>query len=239
MFSSTSLSRINNIRAALTNPQKGTQLVAMFFAHMRSLADELAAAGRPLEDDELISYILNGLDMDYQPLVSALDARTIPVTLDELFAQMSNFDQRVALFQGAGTGGGFKSSANIATRGRGGGGSVTVDLLATRARAMVGATAAARKATRAAAADPPPPTIGVGAPAPPTAINHARTLLGAKSVASWDTQQKIAGTNLRMIMMHRPKMKRWPGRLKPHMVLTRTGTSTAEPQTTSPASWKK
>ena len=119
MFPSTSLSRINNIRAALTNAQKGTQSVATFFAYMRGLADELAAAGKPLKDDELISYILNALDMEYQPLVSALAARTTPVTLDELFGQMSNFDQRVALFQGAG--GGFKSSANVATRGRGGG----------------------------------------------------------------------------------------------------------------------
>ena len=48
MFSSTSLSRINNIHAALTNAWKGTQSMATFFAHMRSLADELAAAGRPL-----------------------------------------------------------------------------------------------------------------------------------------------------------------------------------------------
>jgi hypothetical protein len=56
--------------------------VASFFAHMRGLADELATAGKPLQDDELISYILNALDMEYQPLVSALDARTTPVTLD-------------------------------------------------------------------------------------------------------------------------------------------------------------
>ena len=83
MFASVSLSRVNNIRASLTNAQKGQQSVASYFAYMRGLADELAAAGKPLQDDELISYILNGLDMEYQPLVSALDARIVPVTLDE------------------------------------------------------------------------------------------------------------------------------------------------------------
>jgi hypothetical protein len=121
IFSSQWLSRVNNIRVALTNARKGTQSVAAYFAHMRSLADELVAAGKPLQEDELISHILAGLDMEYQPLVSALDARTLPVTLDELFAQMSNFDQRVALFQGANSGGGFRSSANAAMRGRNGG----------------------------------------------------------------------------------------------------------------------
>ena len=59
--------------------------MATFFAYMRGLADELAAAGKPLKDDELIYYILNALDMEYQPFVSALDARTTRVTLDELF----------------------------------------------------------------------------------------------------------------------------------------------------------
>ena len=92
MFSSQSLSRVNNIRTALINAQKGNQSVATFFAAMRGLADELAAVGKPIQDDELISYILHGLDMDYQPLASALDARVTPVTLDELFAMLSNFD---------------------------------------------------------------------------------------------------------------------------------------------------
>ena len=66
-----------------------------------------------------MSYIIHGLDQDYQPLVSALDARVTPVTLDELFSMLSNFDQRMAQYHGFG--GGFKSSANSASRGRGGG----------------------------------------------------------------------------------------------------------------------
>ena len=97
MFSSQSLSRINNIRVALANAQKGNQSVAAFFAHMRSLADELAAAGKPLGDDELISYITAGLDMEYQPLISALDVRTAPIPVDHLFSLVANFDQRVEL----------------------------------------------------------------------------------------------------------------------------------------------
>nr|XP_044378684.1 uncharacterized protein LOC123101172 [Triticum aestivum] len=119
MFSSQSRSRINNLRIALANTQKGNQSVPVYFSRMQSLADELAAAGRPMEDDELISFILAGLDLDYNPLVSALDARTEPITLHALYSQMANFDQRVELFHGSGGNGGFKSSANAAARGSG------------------------------------------------------------------------------------------------------------------------
>ena len=107
MFSSQSMSRVNNIRAALINAQKGNQMVAAYFASLRGLADELAAAGKAIQDDELISYIIHGLDVDYQPLVSALDAHVTLVALDELYAMLSNFDQCVARFHS--TGGGFKS----------------------------------------------------------------------------------------------------------------------------------
>ena len=85
---------------------------------MRALSDELAAAGKPIGEDELISFIIAGLDIEYQPIISALDVRVDPVSTDELFGMISNFDQRVELFQGTGPGA-FKSSANTAYRGRG------------------------------------------------------------------------------------------------------------------------
>ena len=84
------------------------------------LAGELAAAGKPITENELVSHIISGLDMDYQPIISALDVRPDDVTVDELFGMVATFDQRVEMFQVTGVGA-FKSSANAASRGRGGG----------------------------------------------------------------------------------------------------------------------
>ncbi|KAK1579999.1 hypothetical protein QYE76_018992 [Lolium multiflorum] len=90
MFTSTSW--INNLRIALANGRKENKTVTVYFTETKSYTEELARAGKTLAEEKLISYILAGLDKNYNPLVSALDARMEEVTLNELFAQMSNFD---------------------------------------------------------------------------------------------------------------------------------------------------
>jgi hypothetical protein len=103
---------------ALATAQKGTSTIAEYFSKMRGLADEMASAGKWLEDDDLASYILSGLDADYNHVVTAIGAKNEAVSLGELLTQPSSFKQHIALQQGHDSG----SSANMASRGGRGGG---------------------------------------------------------------------------------------------------------------------
>jgi len=59
---------------------------------MKGLADEMPSAGHRLEDEELIGYILTGLDMEYNPVVSAVAARVEPISVGELYTQLVTFE---------------------------------------------------------------------------------------------------------------------------------------------------
>jgi hypothetical protein len=86
-----------NTRLALGTTRKGNLTVAEYFGKMKSLGDEMAAAGRPLDDEELTEYIITGLDEDYTLLVSVLCARVEPISISELYLQLLNFETRTGL----------------------------------------------------------------------------------------------------------------------------------------------
>jgi hypothetical protein len=113
MFTSMSRVRTVNTRIALATMKKGNLSMAEYVAKMRSLADEIASAGKII-DDELVSYILAGLDYDYNSIISALVARTELISVGEMFFQLLSFEQRMDLLQSD-----SRSSANSANRGRG------------------------------------------------------------------------------------------------------------------------
>jgi len=74
-----------------------SQSIAAYFSKMHALGDELAAAGKPLEDEELVSFIIAGLDADYNPLVSSIMTRTEPMSLSDLYAQIMCYDMRLEI----------------------------------------------------------------------------------------------------------------------------------------------
>jgi len=126
LFASQSRARVISTRMALATANKGTSSIAEYYGKMKGLADEMTSAGRKLEDEELVSFILTGLDVDYDPVVTAVTARVELITVAELYAQLISHEQRLEMRGG----GGNQSSANLASRGgrsnsggnRGGGG---------------------------------------------------------------------------------------------------------------------
>jgi hypothetical protein len=58
-----------------------------YFAKMKCLASELAATLKPLDDDELIWYILHGLGSHYNNLHTAVNANP-NTTLANLLSQV-------------------------------------------------------------------------------------------------------------------------------------------------------
>lgn len=44
----------------------------------------MASTGKKFEDEEIASYILAGLDMDYNPVISSISTRVEPLNLAEL-----------------------------------------------------------------------------------------------------------------------------------------------------------
>jgi hypothetical protein len=85
-----------------------------YIRKMKSLADEMASA-KKVDDEELVSYILAGLDEEYNPVVSAILAHVEPVLVAEAHSLLLSFKNRINLMHG-----GHQALANAARRGRGG-----------------------------------------------------------------------------------------------------------------------
>jgi hypothetical protein len=68
-----------------------------------------------MDGEDLVQYILAGLDDDHGSVVNSVLARPQGITMSELPAQMLSFETRIDL-RGNGSG----SSANFDKRGRGG-----------------------------------------------------------------------------------------------------------------------
>ncbi|XP_044318111.1 uncharacterized protein [Triticum aestivum] len=66
----------------------------------------------------MVDYVLAGLDRDYDPVVAAIGAVKNQISVDDLFAQIAAFSQRMEML-GDGPDTGFKTSANMVYRGRG------------------------------------------------------------------------------------------------------------------------
>jgi predicted transcriptional regulator len=65
------------------NAQRKYMSIIEYLSKMKALSDEMAMAGRTLDDEELIECIIAGLDEEYTPFVSVISARTGTISLSK------------------------------------------------------------------------------------------------------------------------------------------------------------
>lgn len=119
LYASQTQVRAVNTCIALATTKKGAMSIDEYIAKMKGYADEMAAAGKPLDDEELVSFICTGLDFEYNSVVTSVLARTEPISVTELIVQLLAFEQRLNLYNGSSSS--LGSSVNAASRSRGGG----------------------------------------------------------------------------------------------------------------------
>ena len=97
LYASQSRARSVNTRIALATTKKNHLSVSDYYAKMCTYADELVASGAPLRDDELVAYILAGLNEDFNPVFTAVVARVDPIKPSELYSQLLSFEHHTNL----------------------------------------------------------------------------------------------------------------------------------------------
>jgi hypothetical protein len=73
MFASQAHARIMQVHLQLTTLKKGNTSVTDYFHKMKTLDDTLVACGQPLNDFETVSFLLIGLGLEFDPLVTSIN----------------------------------------------------------------------------------------------------------------------------------------------------------------------
>lgn len=69
---------------------KGNQSIIDYICGTVAKSDQLAILGSPLDHEDLLDTITDGLREDYQAILEMVNGRDVPITLDELHEKLIN-----------------------------------------------------------------------------------------------------------------------------------------------------
>ena len=113
LFASQNRARIMQLRYQLSNPKKNDLTASKYYRQMRGFADAMASIGKPLQDDEVLGYILAGLGPEFEPLVVSITTRDDPISLSSFYAFFLSAELRLEQQASSGN---IHPSANAAAR---------------------------------------------------------------------------------------------------------------------------
>jgi hypothetical protein len=220
-FASQSRLRILHLRNQLVDTRKGDRSVTLYFSTMRRYVDEMTAAGKPLDDDDVVSYIFNGLDADYNSLIEHVNDMTDLISPKALYSRLHDTEAYLTSKRRN-----RKSRSNT---------SWLLMLLPVAVVAMVAnssfvalvtATGALRVDREIVVAT----IVAMGVVVSPGTLTIPIETISVRFVGNLSTPLSVAGKGLTRTTL---ALTRWHTRQLPHIILTQHGMRTVLPQITS------
>nr|KAJ0208302.1 hypothetical protein LSAT_V11C500255750 [Lactuca sativa] len=87
-YASVSRSIIISLKSRLANNPKGTRSIMEFLHDMKNIADDLALAQSPVDEEDLVVHILSQLGEDYNNITTALKFHDTAITYPDLFEKL-------------------------------------------------------------------------------------------------------------------------------------------------------
>ncbi|KAA8528735.1 hypothetical protein F0562_036090 [Nyssa sinensis] len=94
-YASQSKNRILQLRHDLLTVKGDELSISDFVDKINQIADNLALAGKPVDDDDLVNIILNNVGSAYEVTVSSAQARDTSISYDDLVALLLNAEMRL------------------------------------------------------------------------------------------------------------------------------------------------
>ena len=83
------------IHYQLTTLKKGNSSIADYFHQFTTLIDTLVAIAQPLNDFEIVSFLLSNLGSDYDSFVTSVTTRVDPLSIEDLYRHLLAHELRL------------------------------------------------------------------------------------------------------------------------------------------------
>ena len=103
MFAAENKAAVRQLRCKLSQTKKKDMFATEFFHMMMGFADNMATVGHPLSDDEVIDYIITGLEPEYDALMASLTIFHGSVSLTDFYSYLLSYELRRHNMQRKGT----------------------------------------------------------------------------------------------------------------------------------------
>ncbi|KAF5470848.1 hypothetical protein F2P56_011336, partial [Juglans regia] len=93
-YASHSPAHEQRLKCQLQTLQQGNKTCTNYLATAKSLADQLAVVGKPESENDLLSYVLSGLNSTYNPFVTSISfaLRYSPISFDDFQSELLSYE---------------------------------------------------------------------------------------------------------------------------------------------------